>query len=124
MTRVPPPPTKDTLAWNSAVQVRVSTSPVTGRPQRSWKDSTAPRVIGPKMPSSSTPTWRWTAATAAPVSPSDKSADAGRWIADRSGAAAAETDEELAAIAASGWTAGVMAMLALTASVAPLRRVA
>src|SRR4029079_12232106 len=85
-TVLPPPPTKDTLDLNSAVHVRASARPVTGRPARPWKRSTAPRVIGPKIPSSSTPTWRCTAATAAPVSPYSTSDPEGSYIAERGGA--------------------------------------
>src|SRR6185436_9873185 len=39
------------------------------RPWAPWKRSTAPRVIGPKIPSAVTPTWRWIAVTAGPTSP-------------------------------------------------------
>ncbi len=126
LTVLPPSPTNDTLDLNSAVQVRASTSPVTFSPYFDWKRSTAPRVIGPKMPSSSTPTWRWTATTAAPVSPSDTRAFAGRWIADRFGTVAAATvrpppDE---ATAANGAATGPAAIDALTASAAPFLRAA
>jgi hypothetical protein len=78
------------------------------------------------MPSSSMASSRCTAATAAPMSPSDSSAPEGRWIAVRETGAVAVTaaERELAAAAASGCTAGVTAMVALTASVAPLRRFA
>src|SRR5262249_17730279 len=87
----------------------------------------APRVIGPKIPSSSTPTWRWIATTTAPVSPSDTSAPLGRWIELRAGALTAEATEPEdpdVASAATGSTDGPAAIDAVTASVAPLRRAA
>jgi hypothetical protein len=54
---------------NSAAHVRASTMPVTDSECSRWKRSTAPCVIGPKMPSAVTPTWRWVAETAGPTSP-------------------------------------------------------
>jgi hypothetical protein len=47
--------------------------PLTARPWSRWKRSTAARVIGPKMPSCATPTWRWMATTAGPTSPKRRS---------------------------------------------------
>jgi hypothetical protein len=54
---------------NSAAHVRASTMPLTPSPWARWKRSTAARVIGPKMPSGVTATWRWIATTAGPTSP-------------------------------------------------------
>jgi len=47
----------------------VSTTPVTASACEAWKRLTARSVIGPKMPSSSTPMRRCTCATVAPVLP-------------------------------------------------------
>jgi hypothetical protein len=52
----PPPDTNEIREWKRAAHVRASTSPVARSPQRSWKRITAARVIGPKIPSASTPT--------------------------------------------------------------------
>src|SRR5215204_4988534 len=100
------------LDLNSAVQVRASTLPVTGSLCRDWKRETAPRVIGPKMPSVATPTSRCTATTAAPVSPSDTSDPEGSEIADRGGTtSAAEPDGPPArASAANGAATGPTAI--------------
>jgi hypothetical protein len=120
-------PTYETVDLNSAAHVLASTSPVAGRPQRDWNCSTAPRVIGPKIPSSSTPTWRWIATTTAPVSPSDTSAPDGRWIELRADVDAVATERDPDpedATATSGRTVGPAAIDAVTASVAPLRRAA
>ena len=126
MTVLPPPPTIDTLDLNSAVQVRASTLPVTGSPYRFWNSETAPRVIGPKIPSSSTATWRWTAATAAPVSPNDTRDPEGISIADRGEADPVATDfpPPVEASAANGAAAGPAAIEAVTARAAPFRRAA
>src|SRR3954471_17298168 len=99
--------------------VLASTAPVTGSPLRAWKRSIAPRVIGPKIPSSSTPTWRWTATTVSPVSPSDSRAPDGRWIEEREepGAAAATAfPDDALATAANGSAVGAAATDALTAN--------
>jgi hypothetical protein len=45
-----------TRPLNSAAHVRASTTPLTASPCTRWKRSTAPRVIGPKIPSAVTPT--------------------------------------------------------------------
>ena len=127
MTCLPPCPTKDTCDLNSACHVRASTSPVTASPIRDWKRSTAPRVIGPKIPSSSTPTSRWTATTFSPTSPYATRAPDGNEIADRDGAtapaAAAESPPDRAT-AASGESVGPAAIDALTTTAAPFRRAA
>src|SRR3954469_4793051 len=47
--------------------------PLTPSPWARWKRSTPARVIGPKIPSAATPTWRWIAATAGPTSPKRRS---------------------------------------------------
>ena len=88
---------------------------------------TAARVIGPKIPSSSTPTWRCTAATASPVSPNATSAEDGIEIAEEDASGWAATDREPVfadASAANGDAAGPTAIVALTATAAPLRRAA
>src|SRR4051794_34199274 len=107
-----------------AVQVFASTSPVAGSPDLDWKRVTARRVIGPKMPSSSTPTWRWTATTAAPVSPSETRASDGSEIADRGGTIAPGAEEPplTEASAANGAAVGPAAIDAETTTAAPLRR--
>ncbi len=83
-------------------------------------------MIGPKIPSSSTPTWRWTAATVTPVSPKDTSEPLGISIAERGGAAPVATarDPLADASAANGDATGPAAIEAVTASAAPLRRAA
>ena len=84
-------------------------------------------MIGPKIPSSSTPTWRWTAATASPVSPNATSEPEGIEIAeeDETGCAAGAPPPLFAdASAANGVAAGPTAIVALTATAAPLRRAA
>ena len=129
VTVLPPLPTNEMLDLNSAVQVLASTAPVTGRPMRCWKRETAPRVIGPKIPSSSTPTSRWTAATASPVSPYETSEFDGSSIADR---CPEDPDEAVAidrgplpeAAAANGAAVGPAAIEAVTAIAAPFRRAA
>ncbi|HWK25236.1 MAG TPA: hypothetical protein VNS09_01660 [Solirubrobacter sp.] len=127
MTVFPPLPTNVAFDRNSAVHVRASTVPVTVSPYRFWKDATAARVIGPKIPSSSTPTCRCTAATAAPVSPKETSDVEGIETTDRSDeddADAAAGPRPADASAANGDATGPAAIEALTANAAPLRRVA
>jgi hypothetical protein len=57
-----------------AAHVAASTTPVGASPCAAWNLRTARSVIGPKMPSSSTPTRRWTCATAPPTLPRSSSA--------------------------------------------------
>ena len=79
------------------------------------------------MPSSSTPTTRWIAATASPVSPNSTNESEGIAIADRTGAVCAATARgppPVDAKAANGEATGPTAIEAVTATAAPLRRAA
>jgi hypothetical protein len=60
---------KTTCERKIAAHVCVSTTPVTASACEDWKRLTARSVIGPKMPSSSTPMRRCTCATVTPVLP-------------------------------------------------------
>src|SRR4051812_31986405 len=83
--------------------------------------------MGPKIPSSSTSTWRWTAATASPVSPKATNELEGIEIAEDEETGIAATDRAPPpddASAANGDAAGPAAIDALTAIAAPFRRAA
>jgi hypothetical protein len=115
-----------TFDLKSSDHVFASTTPVAGRPIADWKRLTAPSVIGPKIPSSSTPTRRWSSATAPPVDPKRISSAPGFSTPPPSlfaGAAGADpASSGAAALAATTGPAGAAATAPVNASDVALRR--